>query len=141
MIAYLDSSVVLRVILSQPESLPEWDDLELGVSSRLLYVESLRSLDRLWHLGELNETDVQQKRSAFEAILNRLHVISPDDDLLLAAAQSFPTIVDSLDAIHLATAMRYRNQQSRDERPIVFATHDKQLARAARAMNFAVLGA
>ena len=37
--------------------------------------------------------------------------------------------------------MIFRGKQPEDERPILFATHDKQLARGARAMNFDVLGA
>jgi hypothetical protein len=45
-----------------------------------------------------------------------------------------------LDALHLATAMLYRTTQSRDERPILFATHDVQLAKAAKAMLFDVIG-
>ena len=141
MIAYLDTSVVLRVILSQPETLPEWDDLVLGVSSRLLHLECLRTIDRLWHLGELTEAELERKRLAVETLMTRLEGISTTDDILRIASQPFPTIVDSLDAIHLATAMIFRGKQPEDEHPILFATHDKQLARGARAMNFDVLGA
>ena len=141
MIAYLDTSVVLRVILSQPQSLREWDDLELGVASRLLQVECLRTIDRFWHQGELNEQEVEQKRSAVEVLLKRLVLLPPTEDIWRIASQPFPTIINSLDAIHLATAMTYRDQQPNDERPIFFATHDNQLATAAREMNFDVLGA
>jgi hypothetical protein len=37
--------------------------------------------------------------------------------------------------------MIYRSAQPSDERPILFATHDLALARAARAMHFEVIGA
>lgn len=37
--------------------------------------------------------------------------------------------------------MTYRSAQPPDERPLLFATHDTQLARAARAMHFEVIGA
>ncbi len=37
--------------------------------------------------------------------------------------------------------MIYRAGQPVDERPIVFATHDVALAKAAAAMNFEVIGA
>ena len=47
MIAYLDSSVVLRVVLGQPGSLREWKAIENGVASALLEVECVRTLDRL----------------------------------------------------------------------------------------------
>lgn len=47
MIAYVDSSVLLRLALGQPDALPEWSRIERGVSSALVTPESLRTLDRL----------------------------------------------------------------------------------------------
>ena len=97
--------------------------------------------DRFWHLEELDESDVETKRSAVADLLTRVDVFPVDDRVMSIASQSFPTILGTLDAIHLATAMIYRERQSTDERPIVFATHDKSLARAAREMHFDVIGA
>jgi hypothetical protein len=36
MIAYVDASVLLRVALGQPNALPEWPQIEQGVSSALI---------------------------------------------------------------------------------------------------------
>ena len=47
MIAYVDSSVLLRVALGQPNSLPQWRQIDRGVSSALITTESLHTLDRL----------------------------------------------------------------------------------------------
>lgn len=47
--------------------------------------------------------------------------------------------MDSLDAIHLATAEEYRATHSVEDTP-VFATHDGTLAAAARHIGFAVIG-
>jgi len=58
-----------------------------------------------------------------EAILNR-------------AAEAFPTIIATLDAIHLATALYIRDAVGLD----AFLTHDTQLATAAMAMGFHVQG-
>src|SRR5205807_2453740 len=44
MIAYVDSSVLLRVALAQPNALPEWRRIDRGVSSALITTESLRTL-------------------------------------------------------------------------------------------------
>src|SRR5262249_38399035 len=44
---YLDSSVVLRAVLGQPDRLPEWESIDEGIASALLEVECLRTLDRL----------------------------------------------------------------------------------------------
>ena len=38
MIAYLDSSVILRLVLNEPNSLREWPDVRHGVTSALLVV-------------------------------------------------------------------------------------------------------
>ena len=140
MIAYIDASVLMRIVLGQPSTLPEWDDLELGVSSALLTVEAFRTLDRLWHRNELTETDLVEKRSRLTTFLPRLDIRPLDERVLERAAQPLPTSLATLDAIHLATAILYRASQPDDERPIFFATHDDQLARAARALNFDVLG-
>ena len=47
MIAYVDASVSLRVVLRQPNALPEWTQIDRGVASALVTTESLRTLDRL----------------------------------------------------------------------------------------------
>jgi hypothetical protein len=49
-----------------------------------------------------------------------------------------PTIVKTLDAIHLASAMVVREQRGVE---LVFATHDDQQATAARALGFSTIGA
>jgi hypothetical protein len=54
------------------------------------------------------------------------------------ASQPFPFAIKTLDAIHLSTAIGWR--QTRDPQ-LVFATHDHQLAAAARHVGFPVLGA
>ena len=43
MIAYVDSSVLLRVALAQPNALPQWRRIDRGVSSALITTASLRS--------------------------------------------------------------------------------------------------
>ena len=47
MIAYVDSSVLLRVALGQANALPQWRRIDRGVSSALITTESLPTLDRL----------------------------------------------------------------------------------------------
>lgn len=141
MIAYLDSSVLLRIVLEQPGALPEWPTLTGGVSSSLLAIECHRTLDRFWRLDDLDEETYAAKRLDTAILLERFETVPLDEHVLRTASQPFPTIVRTLDAIHLSSAIAYRAAQPPDERPIVFATHDHQLARAARAMNFEVLGA
>jgi predicted nucleic acid-binding protein len=140
-IAYLDSSVILRIVLDEAGQLAEWSELTVGVSSALLSVECHRSLDRLWQQGRLSQEVLANKTADVHVIMHRLELAPLDDSILETASRPFPTALGTLDALHLATAIRFRATQPPDERPILFATHDVQLARAARAMRFDVLGA
>jgi hypothetical protein len=54
------------------------------------------------------------------------------------ASQPFPFAIKTLDAIHLTTAIGWRQTRDPD---LVFATHDRQLANAARKFGFKVVGA
>lgn len=137
MIAYVDSSVVLRIVLQQAAPLAEWSSFTEAVSSVLLPVECRRSLDRLWQMGLISADQVPQKTAAVRRIVDRLHLQPLDDNVLKIAGQPFPAPLGTLDALHLATAMIYRD--ARTER-VLFATHDKGLARGAAAMNFEVIG-
>lgn len=130
----------MRIVLGQGDPLTEWDDLEEGISSALLAVEGYRTFDQLWHRGELTQNELAQKRSIFNMFLPRLDIRPLDERVLEIASQPLPTNLATLDAIHLATAMIYRAAQPPDERPLLFATHDRALATAARALNFDVIG-
>jgi hypothetical protein len=57
LITYLDSSVVLRIILGSPAPLDGWQEIEHSISSRLLYVECQRTLERM-RLAENKSADV-----------------------------------------------------------------------------------
>ncbi len=53
MIAYLDTSALLRLVLGEPGALKELLSAEALVSSELLAVESWRTIDRLRLQGNL----------------------------------------------------------------------------------------
>ena len=137
MIAYLDSSVVLRVVLGQRGSLREWKAIEAGVASALLEVECLRTLDRLRFLEGVAEGEIARRREAIYRIVEALTVIEPTRPVLARAAQPFPVVLGTLDAIHLATALMWRERSDAD---LVMATHDAALGLAARAVGFRVIG-
>lgn len=141
MIAYLDASVVLRVVLEAPEPLREWLQLQEGISSALLRVECYRTLERLWHNGELTDDELTRHRLQVETLIGRLRMLDVADDVLKLAADPLPTHLKTLDAIHLATAILFRRSPSAESQRILFATHDKLLARAARELHFEVIGA
>jgi hypothetical protein len=57
--------------------------------------------------------------------------------ILSRASEPFPTPLGTLDALHLATALVWRDRM---EQQLVMATHDEGLATAARAFGIEVLG-
>jgi predicted nucleic acid-binding protein len=137
LIAYVDSSVVLRLVLGEPGPLAEWDELRQGVTSALAEVEVLRTLDRLRFGAPPAAADaVTGRREAAFRILEGLDTIEITRGVLARAAQPLPTPLGTLDAIHLVSAMAWREQFE----PLVFATHDVALAAAARASGFEVIG-
>lgn len=137
MIAYLDSSVLLRVVLGQLNALPEWSAIESGVVSALVEVECLRTLDRLRLLEGLSDDEIAVRREGVYRLLDAVEMIEPTRPVLSRAAQPLPTALGTLDAIHLATALLWREQGHTD---LVMATHDEALAIAAKASGFRVVG-
>ncbi|MEP7326913.1 MAG: type II toxin-antitoxin system VapC family toxin [Gemmatimonadota bacterium] len=137
MIAYLDASVVLRLILGEPEPLPEWSRLEAAVASALSEVECLRTLDRLMRVGSLSVEELAERRTAVYRLFEAVEVVDVARSVLGRAAEPFPTPLGTLDAIHLATALIWRDARSLSP---VMATHDRALATAARSVGLEVIG-
>lgn len=138
MIAYVDASVLLRVVLRQPNALPQWAQIDRGVSSALVATESLRTLDRLRLRAQLSDAEVALRRRAVLEVIASLEIIEIDTLVLDRAAQPMPTELGTLDAIHLASALLWRETTGED---LTMATHDRALALGAEAHGMRVLGA
>ena len=137
MIVYVDSSVVLRVVLRAAGSLSEWNRIDRFVSSALLSVECLRTIHRLHVFEPLADDELAERIEATEKVLANVELVGLDRIVLERASGSFALPVKTLDAIHLATAILWREREQPD---VVFATHDKQFGLAARASGFPVIG-
>lgn len=137
MITYLDSSVILRVVLGQPARLAEWNAVQRGVSSALAEVECLRTVDRLRLSGALSDNVSAAAREAIYRIIEALEVVELSPAVMRRASQPMPAPLGTLDAMHLATADLWRQERGTD---LLVATHDRALALAARATGFRVLG-
>jgi predicted nucleic acid-binding protein len=124
--------------LGQRGRLREWKSIEQGLASALVEVECLRTLDRLRIAAGISETQIAKRRQTVFRILEAITIIEPTRPVLARASQPLPTTLGTLDAIHLATALLWK-ERSRME--FVLATHDAALALAARASGLAVLGA
>jgi predicted nucleic acid-binding protein len=136
-IAYLDSSVLLRKVLRQPGALKEWAAVRTGVVSALAETECLRTLDRLRLRAGLSDAELTRRRATVFRLLESIEVVEVTGAVLARAAQPLPTELGTLDAIHLATALLWREHTGGD---LIMATHGSALATAARACGLAVLG-
>jgi predicted nucleic acid-binding protein len=123
---YLDTSAFLKLVVSEPESraLLRWlrkQKAEL-VSSELMRVEALRTARR--HSPE-----------AFAEARSRLDVVTlmtVTSDVCERAAELDPSIVRSLDAVHLATALMLGDQLT------AVVTYDQRLVDACAAHGIRV---
>jgi predicted nucleic acid-binding protein len=135
--AYLDSSVVLRVVLGQPGRWREWRSVRLGIGSGLVEVECLRTLDRLRLEGALSNEELALRRETVYRLLEEMELVEPTTPVLRRASLPMPVPLGTLDAIHLATALLWRETRETD---LVVATHDRALAAASRASGHRVVG-
>jgi len=138
LIAYLDTSALLRLVLREPGALEDMRSAEALVSSELLAVESLRAIDRLRLQGALSAEEAASRRATASEWLEAVDLVLLQRPVLARASEPFPTPLGTLDALHLATALVW---QDRMRRPLVMATHDRDLALAARSFGIEVLGA
>jgi predicted nucleic acid-binding protein len=136
-IAYVDASVILRLALGQTNGLTEWAKVQRGVSSALITTESLRTLDRLRLRAKLSDSEVATRRSAILSLIASLELVELDVAVLDRASQPMPTELGTLDAIHLATALLWKEMTAAD---ITLATHDEALGLSAKAHGLAVVG-
>lgn len=128
--------MLLRVILGEPDPLPAWGRIDLALSSDLIRLECLRTIDRARIQLQLADDAVARQRADVLEAIDSINLIPLTSLVLARAAEPFPTLIGSLDALHLASALLVR--EAYDD--LLFATHDHALAVAARAMGFPVHG-
>ena len=99
--------------------------------------ESLRTLDRLRLRAKLADSEVATRRATILRLIASLELVELDAVILDRAAQPMPTELGTLDAIHLATAVLWKEMSRID---LVMATHDDALGLAAQAHGLTVVG-
>lgn len=114
-----------------------WGRIRTAVSSELIRLECLRTIDRArLRLGLADEAVAERRGAVLEAI-EGFSLVPIVPRILERAAEPFPTLLGSLDAIHLASALAVEDEFE----DLSLATHDDELALAARAVGFRVHGA
>jgi uncharacterized protein len=123
---YLDTSAVGRVLLEEsdaPAILRALDSFEQHIASRLLRIELRRLALRTGRVAEADQ------------LLTGIALVPLDEGLLAAAEALAPVTVATLDAIHLATALRLARTAPLDS----IMTYDARLAGGARHHGLRVL--
>lgn len=138
MIAYVDTSALLRIVLREPGALDDLRAYEALVSSELIAVESARTIDRLRIQGSLTTAEAAERIRAVNDWLEAMDLVLLRPAVLGRASEPMPVPIGTLDAIHLATALTWRDRMG--PLPQV-ATHDLVLGAAARTFGFDVRGA
>jgi predicted nucleic acid-binding protein len=124
---YLDSAAVVKLAHAEAETeaLREWlsERAETGwISSALVEVEAFRALAR----------HAPQAIARLHPVLDLIDMVDLSPDIRILAQAVSPASVRSLDAIHLATALRRTGELTS------FVTYDKRLADAAIAAGLSV---
>jgi predicted nucleic acid-binding protein len=130
--------VLLRIIVKADGALPDWKTLTKASSSALLQLECLRTIDRMQLTGELKRGEVPRTYAALHEIMGTIELLKVRDDVLERASGQFGLPLKTLDAIHLVTAIGWRERINEE---VIFVTHDRPLAAAAREYDFPILGA
>ena len=136
--AYIDTSALLRLVLREPGGLEELRSYDGLVSSELIAIESCRTIDRLRLQGSLTTEEAAARLKVVAEWLEAIDLVLLRVPVLSRACDPLPMPLGSLDALHLATALIWRERVG--ELPM-FATHDGSLALAARSYGFQSVGA
>ena len=137
MIAYIDSSALLRIVLREPGALEDLRSYDALVSSELIAVESARTIDRLRFKGALTMEEAAERVGVVNEWLQAIDLVLVRPTVLSRASEPMPMPIGTLDAIHLSTALIWRDRIGPLQEMV---THDVALGAAARAFGFDVRG-
>ena len=137
MIAYIDTSALLRIVLREPGALDELRTCDGLVSSEVIVVESARTIDRLRLQGSLTTDEAAARLRIVNEWLEAIDLVLLRPAVLSRASEPMPLPLGTLDALHLATALAWRDRMG--SLPTM-ATHDTALGLAAHAFGFDVRG-
>jgi predicted nucleic acid-binding protein len=127
-IGYLDTSAFVPLLIDDPTSQTcrrFWDDTNVIVSSRLLYVETAAALAQAQRLGRLTEDEHLRCRRRLEEMWSAMDVIEVDEQVIIRAAELAHRLsLRGYDAVHCASA------EQLDDDDVVAASGDQQLLTA-----------
>ena len=134
---YVDSSVVLRHLLNDDPVLRAIPPTDLVGTSELLEIECKRVLQRERLESHLDDRQYAECQTVLGSILDHLYILELGPTVKRRAAGPFPTVIGTLDAIHLASAALWL--EAEPESALGVLTRDGQMETCARAMGMLVM--
>ena len=100
--AYVDSSVVLRIVFGEPHALKISQNLEYMIASEILKIECFRTIDRMRHSLRLDDKDVSERSALLFKAIKTIRFVKLSNEIAWRASQPFPTTIKTLDSDTLA---------------------------------------
>jgi uncharacterized protein len=124
---YVDTSALVKLVAYEAgtAALQEWMRAQAGAtffSSQLARIELVRAVFRV----------APDRLDRAREVLRGLALLKIDDEIVETAESLPPTVLRSLDAVHLATAYSLKSQVK------AFVTYDTHLAEAAKMLQMNV---
>lgn len=125
MIGYLDTSAFVPLLIAEPSSeicRRFWDDADVVVSSRLLYVEAAAALAQALRMTRLTASKHDKARALLETLSGQIDIVEVDEPLVQrAAGLAHQLALRGYDAIHCAAA------EQLNDADVVAACGDRRL--------------
>jgi hypothetical protein len=135
LIAYLDTSAFVPLIVQEPGSAScrrIWNDADVVISSRLLYVETTAALAQARRMKRLTLRTHRASNALLERLWPELDVIEVDETMMRrAAALADEFGLRGYDAVHCASI------EQLDDADVVGAAGDRQILQAWSALGIA----
>ncbi|MEO6236920.1 MAG: PIN domain-containing protein, partial [Vicinamibacterales bacterium] len=110
MTAYIDTSALLRIVFREPGALDDLRTYDALVASELIAVESARTIDRLRLQGSVSTQEAAARMRTTKDWLEAIDLVLLRTPVLSRASEPMPTPLGTLDAVHLATALIWRDR-------------------------------
>lgn len=125
MIGYLDTSAFVPLLIAEPSSEScrrVWDDADVIVSSRLLYVETAAALAQARRMNRLTDEAHAECLRLLDRMWSEIDVTEVDEVVVnRAAALADELALRGYDAVHCASA------EQLDDEDVVAASGDQRL--------------
>jgi predicted nucleic acid-binding protein len=135
LIAYLDTSAVVPLLVEEPASALAtelWDAADRAIGVRLVYPEARAALAKARRMDRLTAPQLRTAVRGLHAIIEQMDMLEIDEQLALdAGALAESRQLRGYDAVHLAAALRAQNAD------LVLVAGDRALLDAAAAEGLA----